>query len=142
MTPSLAWRVLATDVSAKRVEVAREGRYEATALEQVSARRKDLPWDRCFQSVGNGEVQATKSIRSQIEFRPHNLFEPIARSFDVIFLRNVVMYFSDEDKARVFDAAARALNPGGYLITGESESPASQTDLFEYRQPCIYQKPS
>jgi chemotaxis protein methyltransferase CheR len=78
-------------------------------------------------------MEVRPEIRKRIQFRELNLtknFESLGR-FDVIFCRNVLIYFSNELKKDIVDRMARALNPGGYLFLGSTESINQHTDRFQ-----------
>ena len=68
-----------------------------------------------------------------MRFQKLNLMDSYAMlgKFDVVFCRNVLIYFSAETKRRIFDGLARQMDPGGYLFVGASESVSSYTDAFE-----------
>jgi chemotaxis protein methyltransferase CheR len=70
-----------------------------------------------------------------VSFRPFNLLQPFDQlgRFDVIFCRNVLIYFSQERKREIIMQIARALHPGGHLFLGSTESMSGHQDLFEMR---------
>jgi chemotaxis protein methyltransferase CheR len=89
-----------------------------------------------------GEFALSPAVRSRMRFQPHNLLSPSPwqGQFDVVFLRNVLIYFSPEDTRRVVDQVAPALTAGGELIIGESESLTAMDVPFAYVRPQVYQK--
>ncbi len=73
-------------------------------------------------------------IREMITFRRYNLKDPPPRgfgSFDLVFMRNVIIYFSDSFKRVIFDKVASLMSPGGYMFLGTGETISGYTDAFE-----------
>ena len=86
-----------------------------------------------------------RALRNKVRFQAANLNEPLPHlggAFDVIFLRNVLIYFSLETKRKVVARVLNALKPGGYLLIGHSESLVEVTDAVQLLAPAIYQKSS
>ena len=80
-------------------------------------------------------LEVAAGIRRRVQFRELNLtgsFDALGR-FDVIFCRNVLIYFSQERKREIIMRIARALHPGGHLFLGSTESMSGYQDLFEMR---------
>jgi chemotaxis protein methyltransferase CheR len=129
--PDLAgWRVnvLATDLSGEVLGRARAGRY--TQLEV----NRGLPaalLARYFRQHGTGWELAA-DVRKAVEFRELNLAKPwpVLPRMDLIFLRNVMIYFDPETKKAILGRAARQLRPGGYLILGGAETTLNLDDSF------------
>ncbi len=137
-----AWdsRILATDIDTEMVERARQGIYRAEDMAGIplSLRQKyvdPLANDR-------GYCRMAPSIRSQIVFKPLNLFDPwpMKGPFDAIFCRNVVIYFDKIAQKCLFDRFADILKDGGFLYIGHSESLCSITDRFKAVGQSVYQK--
>lgn len=123
--------ILGTDVSTNALERAREGVYPARALANLS-QNTIQQW---FEPVVQGH-RPVPDIRSLCEFHYHNLIkEPYPLAFmsgwDVIFCRNVTIYFRMESTRRVVDHFFDALNPGGFLFIGHSETLTSISERFE-----------
>jgi chemotaxis protein methyltransferase CheR len=96
------------------------------------------PWlKKYFKSVGD-EYQLCEDLREAVEFTRVNLSEPADtlsyRNFDVIFCRNLLIYFDDESRKTASETFYEALNPGGYLCLGHSESMSRISSLFEVRK--------
>jgi chemotaxis protein methyltransferase CheR len=73
-------------------------------------------------------------VRDMITFTRYNLKDPPPRGFgpfDVVFLRNVIIYFSDEFKQRIFEKTSRLMRPEAYLLLGTGETVSGYTDAFE-----------
>jgi len=123
--------ILGTDVSTKALERARDAIYPARALANLS-QNTIQQW---FEPVALGHRPAP-AVRDLCEFHYHNLIkEPYPLAFmsgwDIIFCRNVTIYFRMESTRRVVDHFFDALNPGGFLFIGHSETLTSISDRFE-----------
>ncbi|MDZ4063819.1 MAG: protein-glutamate O-methyltransferase CheR, partial [Coriobacteriia bacterium] len=124
-------QVLGTDVSTNALRKAKEGVYPARALLSVP----HAVATRFFEPTATGH-RVTDRARSLIEFQYHNLIkEPyplgLMGNWDVIFCRNVTIYFKLESTRRVVQNFYDSLNPGGYLFIGHSETLTSISDQFE-----------
>jgi chemotaxis protein methyltransferase CheR len=129
--PSLAgWdvKILATDLDTNVVAHAAAGIYDAERMESVpSALRK-----RFVTELTDGRSQMNDDLHSMIAFSPLNLLQkwPMKGPFDVIFCRNVVIYFDKPTQRNLFDRYAEILKPDGWLFIGHSESLLNVTDRF------------
>ncbi len=87
-------------------------------------------------------IQIKDEIRNNVVFRRFNLMNPFPfkKQFHVIFCRNVMIYFDQKTKLRLTKKFYDALEPGGYLLIGHSESIDLKNTGFEYVQPAIYRK--
>jgi len=120
--------IIATDISPEMLGIARSGIYDSSAIVRgMSAERKT----RYFQKSGD-DWEVNRLVRANIQFRELNLLQSYALlgRFDVIFCRNVLIYFSRESKQNIVDRMASVLNPGGYLILGGSESMTNVSERF------------
>ncbi len=123
--------VLGTDVSTNALDRAREGIYPSRSLLNVPHSVSS----RFFIPTPHGHKVVDK-VRSIVDFQYHNLIkEPyplgLMGNWDVIFCRNVTIYFKLESTRRVVHNFFRSLNPGGYLFVGHSETLTSISDEFE-----------
>jgi chemotaxis protein methyltransferase CheR len=122
--------VLATDLSPTMLDSARDGKYDSLALARgLSDERKGV----FFNDMGDGVFQVKDDLKKMVEFKSQNLQESysLLGNFDIIFCRNVLIYFSPEAKAEILKKFAGALNDKGYLFLGASESLAGLSDEFE-----------
>ena len=135
-------KVFGMDVDPEALEKARRGAYHQNSLRGVGPEKLE----RHFLRDGK-EVKVKESIRRLVTFRPGNLLE--AESYqglyplDVIFCRNVLIYFSDASIRRVARIFHEVLGPGGYLFLGHAESLARITDTFtaiRFQGAMLYQK--
>lgn len=123
-------QILATDISPAILQEAKAATYDSLALARgLSEERKQ----KYFMQQRDGRWQARPEIRNRVRFSQANLLQnySLLGRFDVIFCRNVLIYFSSESKADILARMARALNPGGYLFLGSSESITQYSDEFE-----------
>ena len=123
-------QIVATDISPTILEEAKQASYDTLALARgLSLERKQ----KHFGQQPNGYWRARPEIRNRVRFSQANLLQSysLLGRFDVIFCRNVLIYFSSASKADILGRMARALNPGGYLFLGSSESITQYSDEFE-----------
>jgi chemotaxis protein methyltransferase CheR len=139
--PSLSgWdvKILATDLDTNVVAHAAAGVYDAERLESIPAAYRK----RFMTGQPEGRALMNDELRSSIMFAPLNLLEswPMSGPFDVIFCRNVVIYFDKPTQRRLFDRYADLLKPDGWLFVGHSESLLNVTDRFDLVGRTIYRR--
>ncbi len=135
------WSILGSDISAQVVEQARKAHYE-------DARTRGLPDTMrrryCLKGVGSqeGTFLIDRALRDHAEFEVRNLLEspPDLQPFDVIFLRNVMIYFDPVTKKKVIENLLTQLKPEGFLVVGHSESLNGLTTDMVAVQPTIYRR--
>ena len=137
-----AWEVLGTDISTRVLERARSGHYpmeRATQMPPSYLKRYCLKGQGCE----SGTMLIERPLRQRVQFRHLNLNEPLPKigSFDVIFLRNVMIYFNLETKRQVVARLLAQLRPGGYFLIGHSETLNDINDSLLAVAPSIYRKP-
>ena len=124
-------QIIGTDLSPEMLSICRRGQYDVHALSRgLSAERKE----KFFRPTHHPNMMAIDSrVKSMVEFRPMNLLGSYALMgrFDVIFCRNVLIYFSNEVKADILRKLTMCLNPGGYLILGSTETLVGVSDKYE-----------
>jgi chemotaxis protein methyltransferase CheR len=130
--------VLGTDISEGVLRQAREARYKASALEEVSDSQKR----RYFEPADGAQTwRVRQPVRDMVEFRRHNLMEPLNEApFDCIFIRNVLIYFDRESKSTVIKNLLNSLGQGGYLVVGPSEGIYDMLEPLVKRSTFLYQK--
>lgn len=133
---------LASDISINALAGARAAHYPASALEALPEPLRRA-W--CVPASAPGEPQLTiaPEVQALVRFRELNLMGewPMNRPFDVIFCRNVMIYFDIPTKERLVERFARQLAPGGYLYIGHSERVSGPaTALLEPVGPTIYRR--
>ncbi|ORT50288.1 chemotaxis protein CheR [Vibrio sp. qd031] len=122
--------IIGTDISSSMLQQCKAGVYDNLALGRgLSAERKRA----FFEPADGGRMKIKDSVKRIVSFRQQNLMEnyTLLGKFDVVFCRNVLIYFSPEMKSKVLNQIANSLNPGGYLLLGASESLTGLTDRFE-----------
>ena len=122
--------ILATDLSPSMLEKCKNGEYDNLALGRgLSDQRKR----QFFDSTTSGTMVIKDNVKKFVNFRAHNLLESytLLGKFDIIFCRNVLIYFAPEAKAKILRQFAAALNPKGILFLGASESIAGLTEEFD-----------
>ncbi len=134
--------VLATDISTKVLATAGRAVYPAERFREFPEE-----WKRRYLLRGKGaqagNYQIRPSIRALVEFRRWNLLEqaPPEGPFPLVFLRNVMIYFDRSTMERVVGQISSAIEPGGYLFIGHSESLNGIAHGLETVQVAIYRKP-
>lgn len=121
--------ILATDISSSMLNDARKGVFDSISISRgLSAERKQ----RYFKEVA-GLWQINEELKKKITFKEANLLSSFNMygKFDVIFCRNVLIYFSVPIKQDILNRMAQCLHPGGYLFLGGTESAMNYTDRFE-----------
>jgi chemotaxis protein methyltransferase CheR len=136
-------KILASDISTRVLAKAASGIYDderVTQLPQDVVRRHFLRG----KGEQTGKLKVRKHLSEMITFRRVNLMAPafpIKTPFDVIFCRNVMIYFDRPTQATLIGKFFRYLRPGGFLFIGHSESLQWIEHQFDYIKPTIYQKP-
>jgi len=131
--------LLATDISTPALQKAAAAVYPPDNLAALPPKLL-LNY---FQKLPDGNFQVQETIRKMILFRRLNLIKgafPFKSEIDIIFCRNVMIYFDRETRARLIDAFASLLLPGGWLFIGHSESIGRDNPHFKYIQPAVYRK--
>lgn len=137
------YAILGTDISERMLQRAAMAIY---ADEQLTTVPRDLA-ARYFMRAEDrsvaGKARVVPELRAKVRFRHLNLMDqayPVDRDVDVIFLRNVLIYFDATDKERVVDRLAGHLAPGGYLLVGHAESMVVRHPALRQVKPTIFQK--
>ena len=134
-------RVLATDISNRMLDRARHAVYGAQGV-------GDLPggivakYFTCDRTGGERTYVVSEPARSLVKFAQLNLLGswPMRGQFDLVFCRNVMIYFDIPTRKRVLAGIWQVLRPGGYLFVGHSESLLGSSKDFQYVQPAVYRK--
>lgn len=135
------WEVIGTDISTRMLEKAQRGLYPMLAADKIP---KPLLKKYCLK--GRDEFEdfflLDSSIRQRVHFSIANLIEPLPElgMFEVIFLRNVMIYFDKDTKKRLVEKITTKLRTGGYFIVSHSESLNGLDSPLKLIAPSIYQK--
>jgi chemotaxis protein methyltransferase CheR len=135
------WEIVGSDISARVVQRARFGHYPLSRAQHMP-----MTYMKRFCLKGTGEQQGTllvdRELRKRVSFSLINLNTDLPRMglFDVIFLRNVMIYFNGDTKRQVVARVLSQLRPGGYFCIGHSESLHEINASVEQVAPSIYRK--
>jgi len=134
--------IISSDIDTGILQKARAGRYSARSVQYVPA-----PWLAKYFTRKGDEYQICQDLREAVEFTRVNLSEPADtrpyRNFDVIFCRNLLIYFDDVSRKTAAETFYDALKPGGFLCLGHSESMSRISSLYKVRkfpEAIVYQK--
>jgi len=133
-------KILASDISAKVLESAERGIYNAESIESLP-----VSWKKCyFTKVDSLNYEISSKIKSEVVFRMFNLMDatfPFKKRFHVIFCRNVMIYFDHVTKMEIINKFYDLTEPGGYLFIGHAESINRNETKYQYIMPAVYRKP-
>ncbi len=133
------WRIVGTDINTRVLEQARNGVYPIERAQRIP---QPMLKQCCLKGTGKdqGLFRFRPELRQRLEFRQANLMRPLAMTdkFDVILLRNVLIYFELQDKQQVVANVLRQLKPGGLLLVGHSESIHGYDARLQPLQPSCY----
>lgn len=136
-------QIISSDIDTQILARARAGLYSQRAIQHLSERELGKYFIRCGE-----RYQISEMLREVVEFTRVNLADPAQirqyRDFDVIFCRNLLIYFDELSRKQAAESLYDALAPGGFLCLGHSESMSRISSLFRIRkfpQAIVYQKP-
>lgn len=137
------WEIFASDLSTRVLETARTGIYPMERLQYLDTQ---LMQKYCLKGVRShdGHFRINHKLRERVTFKQVNLTNPLPPMigrFEVIFLRNVLIYFDQDTKKQVVERLMAALNTGGYFFISHAESLHQVTDRLQMIKPSIYRKP-
>jgi chemotaxis protein methyltransferase CheR len=142
--PQLAnWdvKIVGTDISRPVTKYAQRGKYRRMEVNRGLPARMLVKY-----LVRDGdEWEVTPKLKSMCDFQYANLCAPLPRLpvFDLVMLRNVLLYFPQQDRSCVFSDVYRQMKPGGYLMLGAAEQAEDSTNLFqaEFAKDCYFYRP-
>lgn len=134
------YQVIGTDISSDVLDAAISGKYSGRSIEAFKTSNRML-FDKYLMSSEEG-FKVRDDLKLKLNFKNHNLFNPPFQKnhFDVVFLRNVLIYFEAKDQECVLNKIGESLVDNGLLIIGESESLSSLKTPFVFNSPLIYKK--
>lgn len=136
----ISWdtKLLATDISEKVLKQAEMGIYKANEIDKIPPMWK-LKY---FKQISNDEFQVVEAIRKNVILRRLNLLSdfPFKKPFQVIFCRNVMIYFDEPTKQKIVEKFYNQLANGGYLFIGHSETIDRTSSPLKYVMPSVYRK--
>lgn len=139
-----ACAITATDISRRALNAAVSGSYEASRLSGLPGGWQLRYFDRVPSAESAGTaMRVTDAVRALVSFGRLNLLQSFQHlgSFEVIFCRNVMIYFDQQTRDGLVARLAAQISPGGYLFTGHSETLLRVPPELEYVEPAVYRKP-
>lgn len=137
------WSLLASDLSTRVLERASQGLYP---LQRTDLLPPEYLKRFCLRGTGDydGHLLIRRELRDRVRFCQHNLLHSAADlgQFDIIFLRNVLIYFNGATRQQVIDRVQRQLRPGGWLVIGHSESLQGVQNALQLVRPSVYRVPA
>jgi chemotaxis protein methyltransferase CheR len=134
-------KIVGTDISRQVIEYASRGRYRRLEVNRGLPARMLVKY---LARVGD-EWEVTPRVRAMCEFQCANLCAPLPRLpvFDLVMLRNVLLYFPQQDRGSVFRDVYRQMVPEGYLLLGAAEQAEDSTKMFqaEFVKDCYFYRP-
>jgi chemotaxis protein methyltransferase CheR len=138
------WEIIGTDLSTAMVAAARNGLY---SMERIKGIDRERLHRYCRKGSGPyaGQMLVVRELRAHVRFEVANLMQPLDPElelgrFDVIFLRNVLIYFDELGRRAVVERVTRQLAEGGFLFTGHAESLTGVTWDLAAVQPAVYER--
>lgn len=134
------WELLGSDINQSMLDKAHQAIYVDERTERIP---EDYRQRYCRKGIAqfDGCIRIEPSLRSRVKLQRIELHQPLPAlgQFDVVFLRNVMIYFNNEIRKRVVDAVVNKIKPGGYLFVGHSESLRGVHPSLMQLAPAIYQ---
>ena len=138
-------RIVGTDIGIGAVTQARAARFSERAMRLVPQAYKERFFSKpahCTQGGHEISWQARPMLTGMVAFRQHNLLDPPReRPFDLVFLKNVLIYFAPASKQRVVENVRSLIQPGGLLVAGPAEGIGDLLKDYVRLQPWLYQRP-
>ncbi len=135
-------KILATDIDTNILAFAQAGIYPDKEIEKVPASIREKYFTSRVAARGGKEYEVKDSLKNLVSFKRLNLIDewPMKGPFDIVFCRNVVIYFDKPTQQKLFTKYANILTKGGYLYIGHSETIRGVSERFKYAEKTIYQK--
>jgi len=131
--------ILATDISDRALSVARAGVYPQDRVDQLPPKLRN----KYFTPAANGQLAVIEPVKREATYRRFNLMNtsfPFKNPFQIIFCRNVMIYFDQPTRDALVSRFHKSTEPGGYLFIGHSETLGREQTIYKYLQPALYQK--
>lgn len=132
-------KVLATDISDTVLDIAKKGLFRNEGINTLPTFWKH----NYFRKIDSEWSALVETIKNEVIYRKFNLMEevfPFKKKFDVIFCRNVMIYFDEQTRIKLVEKFYDSMEYGGYFFIGHSESLNRQETRFKYIMPAIYRK--
>ncbi|MHA4871443.1 CheR family methyltransferase [Duganella sp. PWIR1] len=136
--PDFSYQIHATDISQQILALARDGQYGGRSVERIQATHPD--WVRKYFRPSASGLRVVDALKRHVELAQHNLMLPLksAKQFDLVFLRNVLIYFDQEHQHTILQQARLSMAPHAVMIVGESESISGRDTAYQFDRPMIY----
>lgn len=131
--------ILATDISDRALSIARAGIYNEQRLENLPDKLRS----KYFKKHGGSEYIITDSVRKEVTYKRFNLMNetfPFKKPFDIIFCRNVMIYFDADTRAVLSNKFFNFQYPGGFLFIGHSETLDRNRVPYQFIKPAVYKR--
>ena len=139
---SASFQLMASDIDSRVLETASRGVYRAENLKGVSTERLHRFFLR-GRSANSGMVRIKPELRRMVDFLNVNLIAgdwPFRETFDIVFCRNVMIYFDAPTQRRVLERIHQVMRPGGLLFVGHAENFSDSRDLFALKGKTVYER--
>jgi chemotaxis protein methyltransferase CheR len=140
---ALQYNILGTDISSRMIDEAREAKYTLPRISPLPTWLTKTYFDKTRDDKGQEWYSANLAIRKNVAFRTFNLIKDIPTlpgTFDIIFCRNVLIYFKEEMKHQVVAELIRKLSPGGFLFLAHCEGMLCRNTELKQVSPAVFQK--
>ena len=136
--------IIASDIDTNALENAKKGIYSERSVQNLP---KSII-QKYFKFIGNGYYQICDELRNSVEFTRVNIIDTKEtkryRGFDIVFCKNLLIYFDDLSRKIAVENLFDSMNPGGFICLGHSESMSRISPIFKIRkfpEAIVYQKP-
>lgn len=141
LNPNFKFQIFGSDISHQMIEKCKLGLFSDKAIQGLNRYDSSL-YNKYIQKIDNDTFKISDKVKQHLTFKPHNLFAtaPNTNHFDLVLVRNVLIYFKANDQEKVLQNLERSLVNDGVLVIGESESLSHIKTDFEHLEPLIYRK--
>lgn len=143
LSQKINFSILGTDISTSVINCANKAVYKKSHIEHLPGPLLAKYFEKIPLDNGTINYKVIDKARNQVHFRKLNLIRDIpsvAQKFDIIFCRNVLIYFDNENKTKVNNQLINSLKPGGFLILGHCEGFVCKSTEVKQVQPAVFQK--
>jgi len=139
--PDFTYQIIGTDISNEMIHLCQAATYGDKSISLFKTLKPEA-FVKFMRKTSDDRYQPVPEIKSRIRFQQHNLFKPFMakENFDLILLRNVLIYFTPADQEKVLGLVENNLSEKGLLMIGESESLTHIKTAFQYVEPLVYKK--
>lgn len=137
--PTFLYQIFGSDISNEMVRLCQSGHYSGRSIESFRTTKPEY-FGKYMRKIDDESYQVIPEIKSRLRFQQHNLFRAFQSKdrFDLILIRNVLIYFKSDDQEKVISLIEPRLSEGGLMIIGESESLTHIKTSFKSVEPLVY----